>query len=163
VQHSIAAGDPNVLDVAALLAASETHAYRLYPPESVHMLDVRDLIGPSVRFLVARTVAGVAEGCGAIVIGSDDFAEIKRMYVVPEARGKGIGSMILRRLEAEAREAGVRVIRLETGPLQPEAIGLYRRFGYRDRGPFGAYKLDPLSLFMEKKLGADPASPPNLL
>ena len=44
-------------------------------------------------------------------------------------------------------------MRLETGTKQPEAIALYRKFGYVERGPFGAYKPDPLSIFMEKRLG----------
>lgn len=159
--HSIGAGDPNAPDVAALLAASEAHAHELYPAESIHMLSIRDLNAPSVRFLVARSVEGVAEGCGAVVLGADGFAEIKRMYVVPRARGQGIGSVLLQGLEAEARRAGMRAIRLETGPLQPEAIGLYRRFGYRERGPFGDYSLDPLSVFMEKELAGDQPAPPD--
>jgi putative acetyltransferase len=55
-------------------------------------------------------------------------------------------------LEAEARRLGVSVLRLETGISQPEALALYRRRGYVERAPFGAYRLDPLSLFMEKTL-----------
>jgi putative acetyltransferase len=152
---SIAAGNPTAPDVAALLAASEAHAHSLYPPTSVHMLDVGELTAPRVRFFVARSPTGMAEGCGAIVLESDGSAELKRMFVAPTARRRGLGAAILTRLEAEARQSGVRAIRLETGVLQPEAIGLYRRFGYRDRGPFGGYLPDPLSLFMEKELGAD--------
>jgi len=45
------------------------------------------------------------------------------------------------------------VIRLETGVRQPESLGLYRRLGYRQRGPFGAYRADPLSTFFEKRIG----------
>jgi putative acetyltransferase len=48
------------------------------------------------------------------------------------------------------------LLRLETGVRQPEALGLYRKLGYRERGPFGAYKPDPLSVFMEKRVGALP-------
>jgi ribosomal protein S18 acetylase RimI-like enzyme len=104
---------------------------------------------------------GVAEGCGAIVFRPHGLAEIKRMFVVPEARGKGLGAAILKSLETHAHEACVRVIRLETGPLQPEAISLYRRFGYRECGTFGTYHADAHSVFMEKFLDASPGELPN--
>jgi putative acetyltransferase len=55
-------------------------------------------------------------------------------------------------LEREAAKHGVTLMRLETGIKQTEAIALYRKHGYVERGPFGAYRLDPLSLFMEKQL-----------
>ena len=55
-------------------------------------------------------------------------------------------------LEREAASVGVTRMQLETGIRQPEAIALYRTFGYGERGPFGAYQPDPLSLFMEKRL-----------
>lgn len=163
MQYSIDVGNPNAPDVAALLAASEAHSHSLYPPEGVHMLDVRNLMAPSVCFLVARSPEGVAEGCGAIVITGDSVAEIKRMYVAPAARGKGVGSLILQNLEAKAREAGVCVLRLETGPLQREAIRLYQRFGYHERFPFGDYEASPWSLFMEKEPNGDQNATPNIL
>ena len=55
-------------------------------------------------------------------------------------------------LEREAAQRGVTLMQLETGIKQPEAIALYRKLGYAERGPFGNYKSDPLSLFMEKRL-----------
>lgn len=161
MEHSIERSDPQAPGVAALLAASEAHARELYPEESVHMLNLSELSAPSVQFWVARTAEGVARGCVALVIGADGCAEIKRMFVVPEAQGQGIGSLLLLSLEADARRSGIRTIRLETGLRQPEAIGLYRRFGYRERGPFGAYGPDPNSLFMEKHLDAAPIDSPN--
>jgi putative acetyltransferase len=60
-------------------------------------------------------------------------------------------------LEARLREQGIELLRLETGIHQPEAIGLYRKLGYRERGPFGAYRVDPLSVFMEKRAAGPPA------
>jgi putative acetyltransferase len=75
------------------------------------------------------------------------------MFVTPEARGLKLGSRILAALEAAATAEGVRVLRLETGVRQPEALPLYRRHGYTERGPFGAYQRDPLSTFFEKWLG----------
>ena len=58
-----------------------------------------------------------------------------------------------------AEREGVRVIRLETGINQPAAIGLYRRFGFTERRAFGAYREDPLSVFMEKHLAPEPVPP----
>jgi len=101
---------------------------------------------------VARR-AGVAIGCGALVPGTGGEAELKRMFVVPEARGLKLGSRILDALEAAAKAEGVRVLRLETGVRQPEALALYHRHGYTERGPFGTYRPDPLSTFFEKWIG----------
>src|SRR4051794_7588857 len=103
--HVIQPGDPRAPDVAALLAASEAHAHSLYPTEGVHMLDVEDLAAPPVRFLIAVSARGAVEGCGALVLNPDGSAEIKRMFVAPEARGKGVGTALLEGLEARAREA----------------------------------------------------------
>lgn len=60
--------------------------------------------------------------------------------------------MIMEYLETELHNRGINLLRLETGIKQPEALGLYRKLGYRERGPFGAYSNDPLSVFMEKRL-----------
>jgi putative acetyltransferase len=87
----------------------------------------------------------------------DDYAEVKRMYTRPAARGRGVAKALLRRMEDEARGANKSVLRLETGTYQREAIGLYKRMGFRPRGPFGSYAMMPAcnietSLFFEKAL-----------
>ena len=138
-------------DVEALLRQSDAFSAALYPPESNHMLALDALAGPEVRFFVAR-LDGRAVGCGGLVLGKEGKAEIKRMFVTDAARGKGVGRAILEAIEDVARREDVRVIRLETGPKSQQALSLYRSFGYRERGPFGAYQLDPLSVFMQKKL-----------
>jgi putative acetyltransferase len=74
------------------------------------------------------------------------------MYVAPAARGLGLGRLLMQTLERHAAALGLACIRLETGVKQPEAIGLYRAFGYVETGPFGEYGLDPMSVFMEKRL-----------
>jgi putative acetyltransferase len=125
----------------------------LYPSASNHLLPVEALREPHVVFLVAR-IDGRVAGCGAYVNQGGEYAEIKRMYVVPEFRGLRIGRRMLEELEVRARGAGLNVARLETGVWQPEALGLYERAGYQRRGPFGSYCEDPLSVFMEKKLTA---------
>lgn len=115
------------------------------------MVDADFLEAPHIRFLVARW-QGKAVGCGALVIGAGGFAELKRVVVDPEVRGQGIGRALMQALEAIARAEGIRVIQLETGPDSAPALRLYRGCGYRERGPFGAYRPSPYSLFMEREL-----------
>ena len=106
--------------------------------------------------LVARDEDGTPLGCGALRALGDGVAEVKRMYVTPAARGRGVSKAVLAALEEAARERGWTTLRLETGPLQPEAIGLYRGAHYRPIGAFGAYVGDPDaedSLFFERVLG----------
>jgi len=106
--------------------------------------------------LVARDVDGTAVGCGALRALGGDVAEVKRMYVVPAARGRGVSKLLLAGLEAAARERGWTTLRLETGPRQPEAIALYERAGYRPIPAFGAYVDAPdagCSLYYERVLG----------
>jgi len=107
--------------------------------------------------LVARDDDGTALGCGALRELGSGVAEVKRMYVVPAARGRGLSKAVLAGLEAAARSRGWTTLRLETGPLQPEAAALYAGSGYRRIGAFGAYAGDPDaagSLFFEKALAA---------
>jgi putative acetyltransferase len=147
----IAAEPADQPEVHALLAQSDAYMARLYPAESNHLVDAATLMKPNVRFFVVRR-DGRAIGCGALVLAADGSAEIKRMFVVPEERGRGIGRRILTQLEEAARAEGATLMRLETGIHRPEAIGLYRAAGFVEIGPFGSYVADPLSLFMEKRL-----------
>lgn len=147
----IAIEDPDQPEIHALLAASDAYMAALYPAESNHMLDVEGLRRPEVTFIVARS-NGHAVGCGAIVAAEGGWAEIKRMFVSPLARGQKIGRRLLERLEAAATGKRIRMLRLETGISQPEALALYRSAGFVEIGPFGKYGPDPLSVFMEKPL-----------
>ncbi len=142
---------PRQDEVARLLAASDAYSQALYPPESNHLVDVTTLEGDNVRFLVAR-LHGSAVGCAAVVLGEAGLGEMKRMFVDDRARGTGVGAALLNALEDVARQEGVRVLQLETGNVSHPALALYRRHFYVERGPFGAYKEDPLSVFMEKRL-----------
>ena len=105
--------------------------------------------------MLARDDDGTALGCGALRGLGDGAAEVKRMYVVPAARGRGVSRAVLCALEDAARARGWTTLRLETGPRQPEAIGLYTSPGYRPVEAFGAYVGDPDaedSLFFERVL-----------
>ena len=140
-------------DTAELLPlhrAREAYAAGLYPAESNHLLDLADMIRPQMNFFGAWS-GPLVVGCGGFWEHAD-YSEIKSMWVEPVARGQKIGQQLLDVIEYEARAKGFTIARLETGIYQPEALGLYRKNGYRDVGPFGDYKPDPLSVFMEKAL-----------
>jgi GNAT superfamily N-acetyltransferase len=105
--------------------------------------------------LVAHDADGTALGCGALRSLDAGAAELKRMYVVPAARGQGVATALLAALEDAARDRGWTTLRLETGPRQPEAIALYSRAGYRPISAFGAYTGAPEaadSLFYERRI-----------
>jgi putative acetyltransferase len=142
---------PNQPDVIAMLGRLDAYCAALYPAESNHLMDVAALLGDDVLFVVARDGDGRAAGCGAVV-DRGSYAEIKRMYVDDSRRGLGIGRKLLDQLALRAAGRGLRALKLETGISQPEAIGLYERFGFVRCAPFGDYLPDPLSIFMEKSI-----------
>ncbi len=104
-------------------------------------------------FLVASLAAGgTPAGCGALRRLEDTAAEIKRLYVVPAARGTGVATAILRALEAAALDRGWTTLRLETGTEQPDAQRFYEREGYHEIPLFGAYAGSTLSVCYERTL-----------
>lgn len=142
---------PDQPDVVRLIEALDAHATALYPPESNHLLEVASLCGPAVTFLVVRA-GGEAVGCGALLHDARGWGEVKRMFVRPAERGRGIGMRVLAALETAARGRRLPLLRLETGIHNTEALALYRRAGFAEREPFGDYAPDPLSVFMEKRV-----------
>lgn len=147
----IAFESPDQPEIIALIADLDAYQLTLYPPESVYALDLAALSQPNVKFAVVRDSAGTAAGCGAVVLTAE-YGEIKRMYVQPSCRGQGAAKRLMDKLEEAARGAGVTRMVLETGPAQPEALGLYERHGFTVCGPYGDYGDDPLSVFMQKTL-----------
>ena len=123
--------------------------YRSDEPEEE--LDAGPFDPPTGAFVVAYLeVDGGDElpvGCGGIrrVDGADATCELKRMYVAPEARGRGLARSLLERLEDEAVGLGYTTLWLETGTEQPEAIALYESHGYEPIAGFGRYKDEPKS------------------
>ncbi|MEU3243923.1 MULTISPECIES: GNAT family N-acetyltransferase [unclassified Streptomyces] len=85
---------------------------------------------------------------------ADGDAELKRMYVVPEARGLGLARRVLAALEEDARAAGRTRMVLETGAKQPEAVALYTSSGYEPCVKFGYYRFHDLSMCFAKPLSA---------
>ena len=147
----IAFESPDQPEIIAMIADLDAYQLTLYPPEAVYALDLASLLQPHVKFAVARDADQAIVGCAAVVL-NPGYGEVKRMYVKPEARGRGAAKRLMALLEQAAREAACPLMTLETGPAQPEAISLYERQGYARRGPFGDYRDDPLSVFMQKRL-----------
>jgi putative acetyltransferase len=108
-----------------------------YESHQRHGLSIVQLFEPNVHFFLAR-LDGLAVGCGDVAVFAD-YAEVKRMYTRPAARGRGVAKALLYRIEDEARRANESVLRLETGILQRQAIGLYEKRGLRtdDRAMHG--------------------------
>ncbi len=151
---SIQPEGPDRDDIRALLQASADYSASLYPSESNHIADEGRLAEDDAVLLIARDADGKALGCGALIgLGSAEV-ELKRMWIEPEARGLGLARLLVAALESEADRVGAKVIQLETGIHQPAAIALYKSSGYVERGPFGKYETDPLSIFMEKPVHA---------
>lgn len=137
-------------DVEALLRKARVLSDGPYPPESCHSLYLSAYERAEVTLLLARE-GGVAIGCGAFQVHDDGSAEVKSMYVAPAAQGRGVGRAIIEAIE-HALPGRITTLRLETGIHQHAAMRLYERAGFRRRGPFGSYRDDPLSVFMEKSL-----------
>lgn len=136
-------------EVIALIAELDAYQDTLYPPESRYAVDLASLTPSNVLLAVARDGTGHAIGCGAIVLYAE-YGELKRMYVRPRGRGQGVAKKLLAMLELHAIQSGCKLLRLETGPYQHEALALYTSAGYERCGPYGDYPDDPLSVFMQK-------------
>ena len=143
-------------DVRLLVGELEAELASEYPPEQRHGLPLAALFQPHIRFFTAR-LDGAPAGCGGVAL-FDDFAEVKRMYVRPAMRGRGVAQALLARIEAEAKAAGLVWLRLETGDKQRAAIRMYERGGFARCAPFGVYAaMSPhqvaTSVLLEKRIG----------
>jgi putative acetyltransferase len=154
VERVIAATD----EVRALVGELDRELAAHYSEVQRHGLAVEAIFQPHVRFFVASR-GGTAVGCGGVAL-FDGFAELKRMFVRAGVRGQGVADAILARLVREASEAGLAMLRLETGIYQPAAVKFYERNGFRRCGAFGQYEaMGPqaveTSLFFERHLGLE--------
>lgn len=142
--------DPHHPEATALLRQSHALMEELFPAESNHYLSIDALLAPEISFFAASDKEGI-KGCAALA-DKGDYGELKSMFVSPDARGLGIAQLLLDQIETAAREKSLPKLMLETGYLLEAAHKLYRKSGFKDRGPFGDYNEDPNSLFMEKPL-----------
>lgn len=141
--------------LTGLLDAAVAELVRRYGAEG------RSVVKAGARYLVAYA-GDQAAGCGAIQPAGPDTGELKRMYVAPEFRGRGIARMLLAALEGLAGDMGYQTVRLATGVRQPEAIALYEDSGYVRVEPYGTYTNQPLTRCYEKALSPDPVRAPGV-
>jgi GNAT superfamily N-acetyltransferase len=136
-----------------LIGELDAELNRLYPEEGANflLLDTAEVEEGRGAFLVAWA-GNEPVGCGAVRLRDARTAEIKRMYVVPSARGRGAGVQLLAMLETEARRLGAHRAVLETGERQLAALALYARAGYVVIPAFDEYAGAPHSLCMAKAL-----------
>ncbi|NUW40648.1 GNAT family N-acetyltransferase [Nonomuraea rhodomycinica] len=115
-------------------------------------------LDPRIAFVLLWSgregVGGQAVGCAGLQPLEPGVGEVKRMYVRPAARGRGLSRRLLTEVEAMAGERGIHTLRLETGRLFTEAIGLYTAAGYVRIPRFGPYAGCAESVCFEKRLGA---------
>jgi GNAT superfamily N-acetyltransferase len=144
----------DVCDPAAQLLISHLSAEldRIYGAVGDGNFPIEEFVRLGGVFLVGR-LNGRPVACGAIRPVEPAVAEVKRMYVEPDLRGRGFGRRILAELEARARLAGYTVLRLETGDKQPEAIRLYETAGYHRIERYGIYRDNVHSICFQKELG----------
>jgi putative acetyltransferase len=142
---------PDSDDGRRLIQRLDEDLLQRYPAIVIHGLHPQDVADPNLTFLVA-SVLSQAVGCGALRYLEPGVGEVKRMFVLPEFRGRSIARQILMALESAAREHGYSTLWLETGTRQPEAIGLYRSAGYDEIPCFGEYADDQFSVRFENRL-----------
>ena len=140
---------PRQPELLELMRQGDEFTLALYPPESSHLLGVEELERHGVTVFVARD-RDEAVGMAALVERPDGTAELKRMFVPPAARGRGIASDLLLVIEDYAASHDIHLIQLETGPLQESAIRLYERSGFLLIPNFGKYVGDDNSVCYEK-------------
>jgi len=148
--------------VQELVTQVQAYYAQIYGGPDESPVDVEEFTPPRGAFLLGVE----ADGSGGPVamggwrwrpdlterFGWGRVAEVKRMYVVPAARGRGHARAVLAGLEASARTAGVERVVLETGTRQPDALGLYESSGYAPVESFGHYAWSPTSRYLGKSL-----------
>ena len=144
---------------AVTLVAQVQAEYTLLYGGPDHSLSADEALEPPGGAFFVGYVGAVPVAMGGwrrrsdvLAFGRPESAEIKRMFVVPEARRRGHARAVLRHLERTARIAGAEAMVLETGTMQPEAIGLYVAEGYERIDDFGHYAWSPLSRCYGKPL-----------
>ena len=144
---SVPAADPPAVDLVAAMVAELLPHYGPIDRPEMPSAGPSDFAPPRGDFLVGYD-HDAAVCCGGVKPLDAQACEIKRMYVVPAARGRGVAKLLLDALETRARELGCVIARLDTGPAQPHAERMYRAAGYADIGNFNA---NPIASFWGEK------------
>lgn len=149
---TIAPETPLQDDVRVLVAALNAYAFERTPKEYCHHMTVEQMSQPDTTIFVARDEAGAVLGMGGLRRHADGVGEVKRMFVKPEAQGRGVGGAILAHIEALARQEGFTKLVLETGTNFDAARRVYERAGLATCGPILDYAPSPWTAFYEKTL-----------
>ncbi len=140
--------DPLARELVAQVQQEYVHRYG-GPDEAV--VTPEEFAPPHGAFLAVE-VAGIPAGCGAWRTVDPGRAEIKRVYVAPDFRRRGLAQVIVDALETGAARAGCRSVVLNTGHRQPEALALYAAAGYVPVEGYGIYACEPGAVFLGKDL-----------
>ncbi|MBJ6360372.1 GNAT family N-acetyltransferase [Paenibacillus sp. GCM10012307] len=138
-------------ELAPLITQLDRYLFELYPPEEVFIIDEEKAIKNEMQFIIAY-IDNLAVGCGAIMRLDDKYAELKRFFVDPSVRNRGLARTLLSELERRARDKQFDYLRLETGAKQVEAVRFYIKHEFYEIPKFGEYVDCPSSLCYEKKL-----------
>lgn len=151
---TIKAETPLQDDVRAMVAELNAAMIPLTPREFQFQLTVEQMADPSITVFVARNETGRHVGMGALKDHGNGLGEVKRMFTLPEVRGKRVGSRILQRIEQLAREKGISRLVLETGEASgfEAAYRVYERAGFTTCGAVLDYPDSGYSRFYEKKM-----------
>lgn len=146
--------DPDVVALVGLVQAE--YVVRYGGPDETPVDPVQ--FDPPAGVFVVGLLGSTPVACGGWRSYGEDAAELKRMFVVAAARRRGYAARILTELERLAQVAGKQRVLLETGTAQPEALAMYRRWGYTPVEPFGHYRCAPQSVHLGKALGSPPSA-----
>jgi putative acetyltransferase len=145
----IVAADPKDAAAADLTLALDAEMLSRYPGEPVFGIDAENFIERGGVFLLGY-VDGAAVACSALRPLGESMLEVKRMYVRPGYRGRGLSRQLYNKLELIARDIGCKTLRIETGYKQPEALGLYRSVGFAEIQRYGPYSENEYSVCFAK-------------
>jgi putative acetyltransferase len=139
--------------IQRLLREHLEHMLAITPWHSAHVLDIEALRAPEITFWSLWESAELL-GCGALKKLDERTGEVKSMRTADAHRGRGVAGYILEHIEGEALRRGYERLCLETGSFEAflPAQRLYVKHGYVRRGPFGTFREDPNTVFMEKIL-----------
>ena len=142
---------PNNPDLIFLIKELDAYLIDKYPDRPVFSIDLEKEDLGNIIFIIGY-IDNVPAACGALRLFNDDVCELKRMFVLKEHRGIGLSKKIYYELEKQALLNKKRLIRLETGNKQHEAVNLYKKLGFKRIPNYGDFKEDKISICFEKKI-----------
>lgn len=143
---SVELTDPRLV---ALVTELDNYQLPLYPSGSDYSMPL-EVMANAVNYPFIALWEDTPIGCACLYLSEKGIAEIKRVYVAPEGRGKNVAFALIQRLEQLVTSLKIEALYLETGVYQEAAINLYKKLGFSQTDAFGDYIYDPLSVYMVK-------------